>query len=228
MITIINNVVNDNNFDDATTLKLIIGVLSAYPRQSSVQTITRAKDRTSTVMNMIKKLQVGKYLDYGCGDGTITQSIGKQLSLSPSKIFGVDIHVGLNPNITYIRGGQLNVPDESIDLVTAFVSLHHVADIESTLLEISKMLKPGGVFVIREHNFSGKRVMREYLHLVHMFVSVRDHGECNPDCILKDICYKTASEWTELITGFGFVLTRTESYTGNNPQALYYASYTRL
>jgi len=228
MIGIINNIVGDNDFDDVTTLKLIIGVLSAYPRQSSVQTYSRAADRTTTVMSMIKNLQVSKYLDYGCGDGTITQSVGKQLSLGPSKIFGVDIHTKLNPNITYIRGEQLNVPDASIDLVTAFVSLHHVADIESTMLEISKMMKPGGIFVIREHNFSGKRVMREYLHLVHMFVSVRDHGECDPDCILKDINYKTSTGWTEIITKFGFKLTQTESYPGNNPQALYYASYTRV
>ena len=46
--------------------------------------------------------------------------------------------------------GQLPVPDASADLVTCFGVLHHVARVSVALREIGRVLKPGGVALIRE------------------------------------------------------------------------------
>lgn len=42
---------------------------------------------------------------------------------------------------------HLNVPDESVDFVFDFFSLHHSPNIAVTLTEIARVLKPGGVLI---------------------------------------------------------------------------------
>lgn len=168
---------------------------------------------------------VRTYLDYGCGDGTITQSIGKQLSIPQGCVYGVDIHAVGNPNINYICGNTTNLAAASIDLVTAFVSLHHVSDVSAVTAEIYRILRPGGAFIIREHDFNYTVEMLSYLHLIHAFVAVRDYGDCDIGAITSRINYRSLRDWNYIIAMNGFVLSKTIKYTGNNPQGLYHACY---
>src|SRR5205823_2088675 len=98
--------------------------------------------------------------------------------------------------ITYIRSEGLS--NIQVDLVTAFVSLHHIADIGKTLREISSMLSPNGAFIIREHDYNGTKVMRDFLDLIHVFIDLRDHNMCNLDEITA-ADYKSQSSWDSII-----------------------------
>jgi ubiquinone/menaquinone biosynthesis C-methylase UbiE len=58
---------------------------------------------------------------------------------------GADKH-----RMTYISGYSESIPfeDEHFDVICSFNSLDHVADLESTLTEIARVLKPGGLFLL--------------------------------------------------------------------------------
>lgn len=46
------------------------------------------------------------------------------------------------------------IPDESIELVTIYIGLHHVSPekLDSFIKSVHRILKPGGVFIVRDHN----------------------------------------------------------------------------
>lgn len=54
----------------------------------------------------------------------------------------VQFHVGDIANLQF--------PDESFDAVIDFAALHHVPDWQSGILEIKRILKPGGLFLFEE------------------------------------------------------------------------------
>lgn len=46
--------------------------------------------------------------------------------------------------------GSLAFPNDSFDLITCFSALHHVPNVEFVLRELIRVLKPGGILMIRE------------------------------------------------------------------------------
>jgi SAM-dependent methyltransferase len=103
-----------------------------------------------------KETQSASWLDVGCGEGTLLQIGEKHFG----EVAGCDISIGM------IRGsGGLNIrhqtsprqipfTDRSFDFVTAVCVYHHVdiADRPFLTLDISRVLKPNGLFCIIEHN----------------------------------------------------------------------------
>jgi len=45
-----------------------------------------------------------------------------------------------------------SLQDESVDLVTCLMSIHHFEDFDLMLKEIKRVLKPGGFLFVREHD----------------------------------------------------------------------------
>lgn len=225
IITALTGIVNASiNFDDISILKLMISILRVYVKKPVDH--TRADERVKSILSILPT-KVEYYLDYGCGDGSITSQLGQALRLDSQHTFGIDIHAESNPNITYLFGGDTGLKTQSIDLVTAFVSFHHIVDLDGAMKEITRVLKPGGSLIIREHNHDGSELLRSFLNLIHMFIAIRDHADCDLSAITS-IKYRSSSEWTTYIESFGFKLHKTTTYEGNNPQKLYYASYTKL
>lgn len=103
-----------------------------------------------------KQTKSASWLDVGCGEGTLLQIGNKHFG----EVAGCDISAGM------IRGsGGLNIrhqtsprqipfTDRSFDFVTAFCVYHHVAIVDRPFLtlDISRVLKPNGLFCIIEHN----------------------------------------------------------------------------
>lgn len=194
----------------------------------------RTNERVQTILGLLRDVQtspdtplnIQSALDYGCGDGMIIESLGKELHIAPKNIHGMDLHLEGNQNIQYAAGSVADIPSGSIDLVIAFVVLHHLGnDPASHINEIKRVLYPGGVFIIREHDFDGSQEMEAYLHLIHLFVEVKNTGECNPGSVLRDINYRSMQEWNKMLTAAGFTLKKINKYPGNNPQGLYHAAY---
>jgi ubiquinone/menaquinone biosynthesis C-methylase UbiE len=98
-------------------------------------------------------------LDVGCG-------IGNSLALLSSHVgrpAGVDVSTacletarGRTPGIDYAAYDGVHLPhaDASFDLVYAICVFHHVAaaDRSALMRDVRRVLRPGGVFVIFEHN----------------------------------------------------------------------------
>ena len=95
----------------------------------------------------------GKYLDIGCGSGNYT---GKLHELGVS-IMGIDPSIEMlqkartnNLNIDYQLGvaEKIELPDNSMDGIVAFLTIHHWKNLEVGFQEIGRVLKKGGRLVI--------------------------------------------------------------------------------
>ncbi len=90
-------------------------------------------------------------LDVGCGDG----QIGRALSANGAAVVGVDptwgqISVaaerGKGPLYACASASNLPVANASCDAVLACLVFEHIDDVDSAIAEISRVLKPGGMF----------------------------------------------------------------------------------
>lgn len=109
-----------------------------------------------------------RVLDYGCGQGRLV----KMLRERGVDCYGCDafVHLGTSPREFLLEGewfgsviadmpdGRIPFADESFDIVINNQVIEHVADLEATLSELHRVVKPGGtVFSVFPH----KTVWRE-------------------------------------------------------------------
>lgn len=149
--------------------------------------------------------KVDSYLDVGCNEGSITAAVGDLLGAREVK--GCDVvrtkdnydfdFTLLDPDDPF----TLPYPDKSQDVVSAFMSLHHMEELDTMLGEINRVLKDDGVFFIREHDASPKRLSL-MLDLMHGFYAM----VWNEEQEMKDFTehfakYYSRSDLTKLIEG---------------------------
>jgi len=111
-------------------------------------------------MDCAKRLgvDVRSYLDFGCATGRVIRHFG---AAEPQiKTYGCDInrmHVDwcakyLPENITVFQNHSiptLSLPDNSIDMVSAFSVFTHIEAFETSwLMELRRILRPGGRLAI--------------------------------------------------------------------------------
>jgi ubiquinone/menaquinone biosynthesis C-methylase UbiE len=125
-----------------------------------------------------------KYIvELGCGSADITRDIASSGSGRKVWAFEVDeiahnknLQLTDLTNVTFGLAGAQQIPlaDASVDIVFMFKSLHHVPLnlMDQSLLEIGRVLKPGGLAYISEPVFAGE--FNEVLRLFHDEQKVRE------------------------------------------------------
>ena len=100
--------------------------------------------------------QLERYLDVGCGNGFITEFVAPGFA----EVVGIDVeemrmeefraHVSDRSNfkVLSMSAAKMEFPDEFFSFITSFEVLEHVPDLGSTVREIIRVCKPGGVIVI--------------------------------------------------------------------------------
>lgn len=175
----------------------------------------RADNRLERLVKILNKTvpnsNINQILDIGCADGKITSKIGRHFGLPTDCIHGCDVMDTFTEDddinyvhTTIIENQKLPYEDQSMDLVIALMSLHHVQNLNFTLNEIKRVLKPGGLFFIREHNVTSNR-LELILDAIHGFYAM----VWNEDREIIDFAryylkYKSAAQWTKLITTYEF------------------------
>lgn len=107
-------------------------------------------------------IPIKTYLDFGCGDCDVTERCGKSLKLDKEHIYGADINEWGNYNdksrkmdkINFIKiepSKPLDFPDKFFDVISCFMVLHHVNDLEFTLKELKRLLSDDGLLYVTEH-----------------------------------------------------------------------------
>lgn len=95
-------------------------------------------------------------LDVGCGGGYLSEELARLgfevlgVDPAPESIAAAQIHAnqtGLDIDYHVAQAETLPFPDGSFDLVTCCDVLEHVQDLDRTLSEIARVLKPGGIFM---------------------------------------------------------------------------------
>lgn len=119
----------------------------------------------------------GKHiLELGCGRGDLTRLIateGKNRQLVATEVdelqHAENKKIRDMPNVSFVLAGAQEIPsaDETFDRVLMFKSLHHVPLplMNAALLEIKRVLKPGGLLYISEPLFQGD--FNEVLRIFH-------------------------------------------------------------
>jgi len=97
-----------------------------------------------------------RHLDVGCGKGELLSMLRADFKHSAGCDVSVDMMREITGVETRVQIDPLQIPfeDGSFDLVTAVCVYHHVpvADRPSLTQEIQRVLKPGGIFCMIEHN----------------------------------------------------------------------------
>lgn len=113
------------------------------------------------IFNKLKPYLGKNILDIGCGDGQFLHLLGKYIK--NIKLTGVDISsIALNKakkkysNINFFKSSSTKIPfpNNSFDTILLVEVIEHLIDIDSTLKEISRLLKPNGYVFITTTDFN--------------------------------------------------------------------------
>jgi ubiquinone/menaquinone biosynthesis C-methylase UbiE len=96
-------------------------------------------------------------LDLGCGIGRFTPGLAETFG---GPVYGVEpsermrqqaIQDAAHPAVTYLDGSAEAIPlaDDQVDLVLLFLTLHHWGDPLQGMREVARVLRPGGVVLLR-------------------------------------------------------------------------------
>ena len=135
------------------------------------------------IYNRLLDLDGKHILELGCGSAEITRNIATSGSGRTVTALEVDeiaheknSQISDLPNVNFSLSGaqEIPLPDESVDVVFMFKSLHHVPlDLmEQSMHEIRRVLKPGGLAYISEPVFAGD--FNEILRMFHDEQKVRE------------------------------------------------------
>lgn len=192
------------------------------PPPSSSADVARGRARLRDIEPMLAGLErpPRTYLDLGCGNGAITAAIGARLALAKDAIIGADIpnwagheHAAeVAPTITWRAIKEpygIPAADASIDLMTIFMVLHHVADdlLPTVLTEAHRVISPGGYLLLREHD-SPNRMIDALINIEHALFEVVIERLADAETFAKRYYgrYKTRRDWVAALGAAGFEL----------------------
>ena len=90
---------------------------------------------------MVLPLISGKALDLGCGTNELMRRYGSQG-------MGVDVHQWGRVDLVVEDSSRLPFDEASFDTVTCLGALNHIPNREKVLQEVSRLLKPNGLFLM--------------------------------------------------------------------------------
>jgi SAM-dependent methyltransferase len=128
-------------------------------------------------------LQGARVLELGCGKAEKTRAIAETGAVTSITALEVDAvqhaknrQIADLPNVEFGGGGAEDIPaaNDSFDIVLMFKSLHHVPldKMDHALMEIRRVLKPGGLAYISEPVFAGE--LNDIIRLFHDEKAVRE------------------------------------------------------
>jgi len=152
------------------------------------------------------------YLDVGAGDALLTSRIGKGLGLSKGNVYAIDIPeweeqkhnnlvVPVDVKYSYIgENSKMDFPDNTFNLITCYHSMHHFKDLSSMILEIKRVLKPGGYIVIREHNCDSLE-MAKLIDIEHALYAIVLSNNTTYNKFIKEYygCYGSIAYWDKVL-----------------------------
>ncbi len=157
-----------------------------HGHHDSVLRSHRSRTAENSAAYLLPHLRPGmRLLDVGCGPGTITVDLAARVA--PGNATGVDRepaviaeatrHPGAREraNVRFTTGDaySLGFGDQSFDVVHAHQVLQHLADPVAALVEMRRVLRPGGILAVRDSDYGGfvwapwDRLLDRWMELYH-------------------------------------------------------------
>lgn len=204
--------------------------LSQLPKRSISQ--FRSSNRVNIIESVLEKIPhipITDYLDYGTGDGTIAAAVKRALGIP--NVQGVDVYPVERPIHTLVVKDKDRLPkewDNRFQLVTSFSVLHHVKFQKNAIDDLYRVMKPGGLLVVREHDYINMtppndllglkthkqvletnitNVFRKFLDAIHIVaIPISDRNkEFTPVDRPFWALYRSRYNWQSMLESAGFV-----------------------
>jgi SAM-dependent methyltransferase len=139
-----------------------------HGHQESVLRSHRWRSAENSAAYLLPFLSPGaRVLDVGCGPGTITLDLAAHVA--PGRTIGVDREASVIAEARRLLDSQptsgvefrtadayaLGFDDGSFDVVHAHQLLQHLSDPVAALVEMRRVLRPGGVLAVRDGDYGG-------------------------------------------------------------------------
>ena len=178
--------------------------------------------RTARMFAPILRREHACVLDVCCGTGDMTLALARARRGSQARIVGLDFSAAMLqraraksaarfPDVEWIEADALHapLPDSSFDLVVSAFGFRNLANYESGLREMARLLKPGGALGIldfgRPRGIVGALYGIYFRHLLPaiggMISGVREAYEYLPDSVAR---FPAPPEMLQLIERSGF------------------------
>ena len=205
---------------------------------------TQKKEMTRQTLQLLGARQkLDGYVEIG-STGRYASSLAKKISITGPVYFVADEPPSNAPVDIAERGGLRKlgtylplddyaplddaIEDESVDFVSCLIGLHHVppAKLESFLASIARVLRPGGVFVLRDHDVSTP-AMDKFVALVHTVFN------CGTDVSWDENAaerrhFASVPTWIERIEKQGLVDEGNRLLQANDPSANTLLSFVKM
>jgi ubiquinone/menaquinone biosynthesis C-methylase UbiE len=178
------------------------------------------KEMAKQVLQLLgDKTEINGYLEIG-STGRYISELRKHISLTGNTYLTNDIapnnsladifergqlsKIGTFFPLTYQPISATEIADESVDLVTCHIGLHHCNPeiLDGYLKSIHRILRKGGMFIIRDHDVKDDE-MATFISLVHTVfnLGLGVSWETNASEFKS---FKSIETWSSIISGYGF------------------------
>jgi SAM-dependent methyltransferase len=156
----------------------------------------------------------GRGIDIGCGDGRL-MAIVVATSGEPRELVGIDIDpaevqtaaaTGVYSRLHVARGNRIPEAVGSFDWAFSNSTLEHIRELDGTLAEVARLLRPGGVFIATVPSSDFHRCLAGPLW------GDRSHYLEAIDARCAHLRYLSPAEWQETAARAGLELMESESY----------------
>lgn len=201
----------------------------------------RGANRASDVYSLLEDpTQINNYLDIGAGDCKITKAVANKLGVDYSNTYAIDIDKWSNKinkdfeheinfidaSTSKICNSKYNLGQGKFDLITLFQTLHHINDMNNVIKEVYRLLKPGGVCIIREHD-ARSEVIKKLCHVEHLLYAYFADGMKLLDFYNEYYAqYYSKVEMVNLFKSAGFK--EANQVIKNNPTLYYYQVFIKI
>lgn len=185
---------------------------------------TKSDNRFDDILKYITSDKLNVYLDIGSGDAVDFDFIVSKLN--PVKSISIDIkdsRLNKSSEFELLKVNEaLSLPDESVDIITIFHALHHSKDALFRLRDIHRILKIGGLFVLKDHDVSNLDVANivSFEHFVYSIgegtATINDAKNYND---IEPMYYYSADYIKNYLVNIGFEVIMSNIY--DNPTRTY-------
>lgn len=202
------------------------------------------KEMAKQVLQLLgNKKQINGYLEIG-STGRYISELRKHISLSGSIYLTNDIvpnnsladifergqltKIGKFIPLTYQPIRQSEIADESLDLVTCHIGLHHCTPdlLDGYIKSIHRILRKGGLFIIRDHDVKTNE-MATFVSLVHTVFNLGLGVSWDTDS-LEFKSFKSIDAWSQIISAYGFKDSGERILQDKDPSDNTLVSFTKL
>lgn len=147
----------------------------------------------------------GRYISYLKKQVKVTGSIYLQNDIAPGNGIGDFFErgqfskIGTFLNLDYSPITESQIPTASLDVVTCYIGLHHCPEekLQAYIQSIHRILKPGGKFVMRDHDCATEEMV-VFASLVHTVfnLGLKESWEFNQN---EYRSFKSVAEWSAIL-----------------------------